>query len=446
MSHSSLSHLLHDYLSERPMQRVLVAYSGGLDSSVLLHLLVHLRDQGLEQRPIQAIHINHGLSPFSEQWQRHCEACCRKLNVPLQVCRVAVTNQGGGLEQAAREQRYRAFEALMQPQDALLLAHHLDDQAETLLLRLMRGAGPKGLAAMPAERPLGQGTLLRPLLNVTRQQLQDWATTFGLNWVDDDSNESLDFDRNYLRHSVMPLLQKRWPGFAGRWQQSARLCGEADQQIQGQAEQDLQQADLRPERWGWSVDLQVLRELGLFRRGNLVREITRHLQLAAPDQVHLQQIEQQLIEPRADARAKVRWSGVSLRHYRGRLYWLPDTSPLSAAPATHWDMQAPLRWQGGELLAWQAAGEGLLLPPGCELQVSSRMPGDRCRPYGRGHSQSLKKLLQEYHLEPWLRDSIPVLRFGDDIVAVGDLWVCHDYYQVSTAAVRLSWQQSRSSP
>lgn len=442
MSHASLNHSLFRFLAEHSTAaRLVVAYSGGLDSTVLLHLLTHLRDQSRESRPIQAIHINHGLSPNSGRWQRHCEEVCSVLGVPLQVCRVSVSNQGGGLEAAARDQRYKAFEEMMQPGDALLLAHHLDDQAETLLLRLMRGAGPKGLAAMPEVRSLGNGVLLRPLLDVSRLQLHDWANTFGLSWVDDESNESLDFDRNYLRHSVLPLLEQRWPGFAERWQQSARLCGEADQQIQEQAELDVALAALRPERWGWSLDLAALQSLSEFRRGNLMREVTRRLQLPAPDSVHLQQLEAQLVVPRPDAKAQVRWGDMSVRHFQGRLYWLPDTVALTRPPDTSWDLQSPLRWPGAELLAWQDAGEGLCLPSGSEVQVTLRQPGDRCRPAGRGHSQTLKKLLQEYRLEPWLRDRVPVLRLGEEIVAVGDLWVCHDYFGQSPNALRLSWQR-----
>lgn len=437
----SLLHQLQNQLSLlSDARRLVVGYSGGLDSSVLLHLVYLLQQQGVEQRPILAIHINHQLSPLADQWQAHCEASCEALGIPLQVCKARVENSGRGLEDAAREQRYQAFTHLLQAGDALLLAHHQDDQAETLLLRLMRGSGPRGLAAMPFSRPLGAGQLFRPLLSMRREQLHDCGRSAGLSWVEDDSNASLDFDRNYLRHKVMPLLEERWPGFSGRWQQSADLCRQADEQLQSQARQNLQQAQLRTERWGWSVCLEYLQSLDEFRRGNVWRELLQQLQLPMADGVHLRQVEQQLIQPRDDARGEVQWAGLSVRHFRQRLYLLPDAMALGAPDDQSWDLQQPLVWRDGELRAWEVASMGLKIPAGTQLQVTVRQPGDRCKPVGRGHSQTLKKLLQEYALEPWLRDRVPVLRCGDEIVAVGDLWVCEDYASKDEPGYCLQWQ------
>ncbi|GAA5315660.1 MAG: tRNA lysidine(34) synthetase TilS [Candidatus Pelagadaptatus aseana] len=440
MSQSLLHQMQNQLATLSDARRLLVGYSGGLDSSVLLHLLCQLRDQGQESRPVLAIHINHQLSPLADQWQSHCEAQCQELDVPIQVCRARVERSGRGLEDAAREQRYQAFSQLLQQGDALLLAHHQDDQAETLLLRLMRGAGPRGLAAMPRSRPLGDGQLFRPLLHFQRQQLHDWAVTADMSWVDDDSNGSLDFDRNYLRHQVMPLLEERWPGFAGRWQQSAALCREADEQLQSQACDDLTAAELRSERWGWSLCLAYLQSLSEFRRGNLLRQLMTQLQLPLPDSVHLEQIERQLLQPRDDAQGAVCWGPIQLRHYRQRLYFLPETLALGPPELQCWDLQQPLVWGDGELRAWEVASAGLLLPPGSDLEVGVRQPGDRCKPIGRGRSQTLKKLLQEYALEPWLRDSVPVLRHRGEIVAVGDLWVCEGYGSGDGPGYLLQWQ------
>ncbi len=189
----------------------LLAYSGGLDSSVLLHaasVVAHQRGIGL-----RALHINHQLSEHAQRWQMHCEQQCAQLGVECLSVVVDVVNVGEGLEAAARAARYAVFSEQLRDQEQLLLAHHLDDQAETLLLRLMRGAGPAGLGAMQATRALAAGTLNRPLLALARASLETYAAQHTLSWVEDESNASLNFDRNFLRHQIMPQLQQRWPGF-----------------------------------------------------------------------------------------------------------------------------------------------------------------------------------------------------------------------------------------
>jgi tRNA(Ile)-lysidine synthase len=443
----SITDQLQLFCRERDdLQRLVVAYSGGLDSMVLLHGLVTLRDAGLENRPILAVHVNHQLSDNSDQWQQHCETVCQHFSVPLQVSKVVIQLAGKGLENAAREQRYQVFEGIMQPGDGLMLAHHQDDQAETLLLRLMRGAGPKGLAAMTPERSFGHGILLRPLLTLPRSALEAWASHHQLAWVEDESNHSLDFDRNYLRHEIMPLLQQRWPNFSARWQQAAELCREADREIEATASQDLSQVDLRSERWGWSVNTVDLDTWSDFRRGNLLRCLLQKLKLSAPDKSHLQQVEQQIFSAYEDASSDVCWGNVSIRRFRQRMYILPLTQALQAPHrGLQWDGQQSLEWKGGQLMCWPVESGGLYWPQGMVVDVGVRQGGERCKPAGKVHSQKLKKLLLEFELEAWLRDVVPILRYNGAIVAVGDLWICDEFKAgPDQPGCRLVWQQSHS--
>jgi tRNA(Ile)-lysidine synthetase-like protein len=210
--------------------RLYVGFSGGLDSTVLLHALVHARAKHWRGRTV-ALHANHGLHASAQDWQRHCDACCRGLDVPLRSSELAIEVLGAGTEAAARTARYAWFDQHLEHGDLLLLAHHQDDQAETLLLRLLRGAGPEGLAGMPAQRDIGAGRLLRPLLSLPRQVLEDYARLHALEWVEDPSNASSDYDRNFLRREVLPLLEKRWPGYRRTFSRAAtQLTAMAEQQ------------------------------------------------------------------------------------------------------------------------------------------------------------------------------------------------------------------------
>lgn len=221
---SAISHLEHALATERA---VLLAYSGGLDSSVLLHQLVQLREQR-PQLQLRAVHIHHGLSPLADGWVAHCQQQCDRWRVPLVVVRVQVDAREGGIEAAARQARYRALRQQLAAGETLLTAQHLDDQSETLLLALKRGSGPAGLAAMPQQQLLGDHRHLRPLLAQSRQQLESWAQRYQIGWIEDDSNLDPRYDRNFLRLQVMPLLNQRWPHFASAVARSAQLCGEQE--------------------------------------------------------------------------------------------------------------------------------------------------------------------------------------------------------------------------
>lgn len=425
---------LQKFVTAHPaVKRWWVAYSGGLDSTVLLKGLVCINPS----QPVMALHIHHGLSDYADEWQTHCQRQCDALGVELVVERVSVESGGRGIEDAARQARYQVFEQTLLPGDGLLLAHHQDDQAETLMLRLLRGSGPKGLSAMVDQRSVGAGVLYRPLLGLRRSTLEEQACQWKLSWVEDDSNSSLDFDRNYLRHQVLPAVQQRWPDFTGQWQQSAELCRQSDQLAQEVAGQDWQQMDWRQERLGSSISLAALQTLSSFRRGNLIRYWLERQSLNPPERVHLQEVEAQLIGGREDSEAEVTWGAVRLRRFRQRLYLLPaglmkQTTDVSLC----WNGLEPLQWGHWQLTLEEVEQGGFRLPAG-GFKVKARQGGERCHPSWRDRSQTLKKLLQESDLEPWLRHQLPLLVVGDEIAVVADLWCCKGWEAVSEPGYRL---------
>lgn len=398
-----------------------VGFSGGLDSTVLLHALAQL------SLPVtlRALHINHQISPQADQWQAQCAAICAQLGIEFSAEKVSVINCGKGIEDAAREARYAVFESYVSEGDYLLTAHHANDQAETLLLRLLRGTGPRGLAAMAAQRPLGQATLVRPLLNFTRAQLETYAREHQLRWVEDESNQDDGYDRNFLRNQVLPLLATRWPGFMRKWQQTAELCAEQELLLESIALEDLAAAAPRAARIGQSMDLALLRLLSPVRQQNLLRYWLRSAGYCTPEQSHWRQIQAQLLQGREDAEANVTWGDVSLRLFRARLYLLPAQLPTMTLALDEANDHTSPRLK-------------VNLP---QLHTRTRVGGERCKPAGRNHSQTLKKLLQEYHLEPWLRAQLPLVYSGDELVAAGDLWVCEGFVaEAGEAGYSLHWR------
>lgn len=401
-----------------------VGFSGGLDSSVLLHLL----KSAYPDLALTAIHVNHQISPNANDWQQHCEKLCQQWGVKLIVEKVSVENQGYGIEDAARSARYAAFKKHLLPNDYLLTAHHADDQAETLLLRLLRGTGSRGLSGIAAERMFDQQhniRLLRPLLPLTRDELLIYAHQHQLQWIEDESNFSEEYDRNYLRLQVMPLLQSRWPKFQVKWNQTAQLCTETETLLTEMAIADLQVMDLRDERIGKSISRQLFSRLSIPRQHNLLRYWLSIQGYSVPEQQHWLQIRSQIFSEKTDSSINLQWGNVSLRVYQDKIFALPLVLPELTLHMT-------------ECIAESAILLRADLP---DIHIKTRNGGERCRPAGRNHSQTLKKCLQEFGLEPWLRDCVPLIYSGNNLVAVGDLWVCAEYLaQPNEKAVQISWE------
>jgi len=420
--------------------QILVGLSGGLDSSVLLSLVCEV----VATEKITAVHINHGLSPNADHWQQQSAEFCRSLGVRLHSESVTVLEVGGGLESAARDARYTVFEKLIIDKGILLLGHHADDQVETVLYRLLRGSGPKGLAGIPVTRPLGRGKLLRPLLDWPKIALENWASRKQLRWIEDESNQQEQFDRNYLRRRVVPALAERWPDYIQGISRSARHSGEADQLAESVARADLAELGVRGERAGWSLSLSGLNQLESLRQRNLLRYWPTCYGLAALGQNLVDEILNSLVSAREDSEPKVVRADIQLCRYRDRLYLLN----LSGRPKIADDVC--LFWHSDELLvlpdgtrlsAERVRGEGLRIDDVSQLSLRFRRGGERCQPVGRDRSNSLKKLLQEYALEPWWRERIPLFYIEEQLVAVGDLWVCQGWHcGADEEGLKITWQ------
>jgi tRNA(Ile)-lysidine synthase len=391
-----------------------IAFSGGLDSSVLLHLLADLATREALP-PLSAIYIHHGLQAAADAWPEHCAQVCRALGVPLQVMAVQV-DPGASLERAAREARYTAFSQVLASGEVLLTAQHRDDQAETLLFRLLRGAGVRGLAAMPEQRALGRGQLLRPLLDVSRATLEMYARERELSWVEDPSNKDSRFSRNYLRQLILPSLAERWPQAAANMARTAAHLAEAQGLLDELAEQDLAQAGTdAPFVWLGlpSLALDPLKTLSPARQRNALRHWLGSL-TRLPDSEHWVGWDS-LRDAGREARPIWRLADGELHRAEGRIWWL----------AGAW-LQQPVA-----SIAWADPRQALSLPgngwlefandaPVGELQVRYRQGGELMHLPGRGH-RDLKRLLNESGLPVFARGRLPLVYRGDQLLAVANL-------------------------
>ena len=405
--------------------QILVGFSGGLDSTVLLALLCDI----IPAKRLCAVHINHGLSDHADKWQSHTEDFCQSLGVQLHCETVSVKGAGEGLEAAAREARYQVFSRLLQTDGLLLLGHHADDQVETVLYRLLRGSGSKGLSGIPVSRTLASGRLIRPLLQWQKTQLQSFAEQHNLTWVEDETNLQNIFDRNYLRNQVVPEIAGRWPDYVQRIGHSAQLSKDNEDLAEAVAADDLQTLDVRIERGGWSLCLDAFAALSAVRQRNALRHWPGLYQLPLPGHKIINEIIDSVVQARKDAAPKLLSQGIRWGRFRSRLYLLTAVTDCGAVNNDlHWHTENPLFMPDGSRLSGKKMlGQGLVLAAGQSVTVRTRRGGERCQPAGRQHSNSLKKLLQEFNLEPWWRDRVPLLYMDEQLVAVGDLWVCEGY-------------------
>ena len=393
-----------------------VALSGGLDSVVLLHCIAALAGSlGLS---VNAIHVNHGLQSEALDWESHCNALCHALGICFTDHRVKLDPGMSDLEARARHARYEVFENALGPGDTLFMAHHGDDQAETVLLRLLRGSGVRGLAGMPATRDLGAGRLHRPLLALTRDRIESVARDWGLSWCEDRSNQDTRFDRNYLRHVVMPVLRERWPGTASRFNRSARHCREADGLLETLARWDAETAE---DAGGVSVER--LTALSASRRQQLMRHLMRCNGLYPPSEKRLGNGLEALITASPDGYPELRGEGYRIRRFQDRLWVLPDLPAVDHDAVEPWCPGEPLQWWGTQLEARPESGGGIAPWLADDLVVTPRRGGERIQAGSKQPQRQLKKWLQEHAVPPWERWRLPLIWQGGRLVAVADYWI-----------------------
>ncbi len=403
-----------------------IAFSGGLDSCVLLHALYHLRASlGLQ---LYAVHVDHGLYPASSSWAQCAQQTCDHLKIPCAIEHAQVTQiREHGLEDAARRARYACLARHIGKGEVLLTAHHADDQAETVLLHLLRGAGVLGLAAMPAMTEFHAGRLARPLLGFTREQLAIYARQENLQWFDDTSNADLSLSRNYLRHRVFPLLEMHWPGTSRRIARSADMAAEAEGLLNELAESDWSHCCGAKKT---SLSIMALRGLLPPRQRNLVRYWLRRQGFQTPTAMHLDQVLMQVMRDPRSNRAVIRWAGIEVCRYRDELTALKPRGATDSDWRIYWNLTDPLEIPGvGFLRAEKSQGDGLSRKRigQSPLIVGMRQGGETCRLPGRVHHHKLKKLLQEAGIPPWERNRLPLVYVNGSLAAIGDRWVCEPY-------------------
>ena len=422
-----------------PNAPVLVGFSGGLDSTVLLHALA--ADPAVRARGLRALHVDHGLQAASGAWSRACGEACAALGIELVVRKVQVVAAGDGPEAAARIARRAAFAAELRAGEWLALAHHRDDQAETVLLRLLRGAGSQGLAGMRATVPFAAGTLWRPLLDVPRADLLAAAHAAGLRWQDDPSNTDAAFDRNYLRLHVLPALAARWPQASASLAHSAALlAADADALANETAIRLASLQGLDPHR----LSRPRLRALAPAWRARVLRAWVASLGLP-PLPAHLVEvIESELLPARDDAQAEVAWAGARMRAWCDDVHADLARAPLSDTWEATWDGTGPIALPNGASLVCLDTAGGDDVPEAIRafapMRLAARRGGERIRLPGRGHSHAVKKQLQALGVPPWEREQLPFVHAADgELLAVGDVLVSA---RLASAGARFALVQS----
>lgn len=415
--HSDLLPTILDKLA--PFPAVLVAFSGGVDSSVLLHLCHRLR-QLRPEFSVRAVYIHHGLSQYADAWAAHCLAQCDKWQVPCNVIHVTLPQNGEGIEAAARQARYQAIAAHILPQEVLLTAQHLDDQCETFLLALKRGSGPAGLSAMPELSTFAnQFSIFRPLLAVSRQHIEDYARDFQLTWVEDDSNASTRFERNFLRLDVLPTLHQRWPHFATMVARSAELCAEQEQLLDDLLAETLAECVDADK----TLDIERVAQLSDAKRGAILRRWLALHQVKMPSREQLKHLWLEVALARGDADPVYLLAEKQIRRFQQRLYLLPVYADISSL-ILPWQCDTPLILPDN-LGALNIASEGLAVraPKKDEIVTIRFAASGKIHPIGRAGSRKIKKIWQEWQVPPWNRQRIPLLYYNETLIAAIPLFV-----------------------
>ena len=397
---------------------------------------------------LRAVHIDHGLSPRSSEWAAHCERIADTLGIPFTSVCVSVSPDGGsGLEAEARHARYDAFERLLQPDEFLLCAHHADDQMETMLLHLIRGSGVAGLSGMPVSRILGNGVLLRPLLGFTHQALIAYLKQNKIAWIEDESNQQLSRDRNYLRHELVPMICERWPAARESVVRASAHCREADDLLRALAIRDYGDADADQDkvpRFGSCLRTDVLLALPVGRQRNLLRAWIRARGFSLPTTRKLDAIMNDAVSASMDRMPIVAWRGAELRRYRNMLYLSQPLDEVEARAQFDWDTQNSLILPTGlgRLEMKHTTGTGLArrrVPD--RYRVAFRHGGESMTPAPGRHHRPLKKLFQENGVLPWMRNRIPLVYDNDSLVAVADLWIDQSFAAVEgEEGLQIVWQ------
>jgi tRNA(Ile)-lysidine synthase len=418
-------------------ERVVVGLSGGIDSVVLLDVLARLAPRiGFT---VEALHINHGLSPNAKEWARFCRAYTRELGVRFRLTTVKI-GKGNSVERAAREARYAAFRESRA--DHVALAHNQDDQAETLLLQLLRGAGVKGLSAMREVRHASHGTLLRPLLEVPRARIEAYAARRKLRWIEDESNDDTHYTRNWLRHELLPRIEARVPSYRGALERTARHAAEASVLLD-----DLARLDLEDARENESLRVEALRRLTRARAKNLLRFLIAANGWRMPDADRLEEALRQVLAARPDRNVAVGLGDCELRRHRGLVHLLAVSAKGREDLVVMWkgEREIALPGWGGVLTMARARGDGLSASRlrQSDVTIRARQGGERLQPQPGRPRRTVKNLLQEAGIPPWMRERLPFIYCGDRLACVPGVGVdCAFRAATGEPSIRAQWRET----
>ncbi len=406
-------------------QHIYIAYSGGIDSHVLLHLCASF--DNLKEK-ITAVYINHGLQSEAESWGRHCEKVCSGLGVKyLSLKANAQAAPGESPEEAARNARYSALKPLLAEDDLLLLAQHAEDQLESVLLQLFRGSGLKGLSGMPETMPFGKGLLLRPLLDISKTEILGYAQNHNLKWIEDPSNKQTHFDRNFLRNDIIPLLKQRWPSLGLTVPRSAAHCANAQSLLASLADKLL--VDVFDKNNN-TLNISGLKKYPLLQQQLVIRQWFQQLGLRMPSRDFVDRVLVQVVAAREGANPVLSTQVCSIRRYRDELYCLKATQKIPAFDLI-WHPEEPLLKLTDEV-AYQTVKSSSGIPTvkwhNSKITVKSRVGGETLSLPGRCGHHSLKNLFQEAGIPPWVRGTIPLFYLDGKLAAVGEHWVSSEFY------------------
>jgi tRNA(Ile)-lysidine synthase len=406
-------------------KNIYIAYSGGIDSHVLLHL--YASDEQLKNQ-ITAVYINHGLQKEAESWAKHCESVCDNVGVKfLSITVNATAKPGESPEEAARNARYEALKPLLGKDDVLLLAQHSEDQLETVLLQLFRGSGLKGLSGMPESMAFGQGKLVRPLLDISKAEIIEYAKAHELDWIEDPSNQQSDYDRNFLRNDIIPLLKQRWSSLDKTVSRSAKHCANAQVLLADLADDLLTTVINHGDN---TLCLNRLQSYSLLQQPLIIRQWFQHLGLKMPSQDFVQRVLEQVVAAREDADPVLSTKDYSIRRYRDKLYYLKPSQKIVADD---------LIWPSGEALlkiaedmSFEAVESSSGIPTkqwlASRITVKFRSGGETIKLPGRSGHHSLKNLYQEVGIPPWERAGMPLIYLDGKLAAVGEHWISAEFY------------------
>lgn len=396
------------------VNRIYVAFSGGIDSSVLLHRLLECR----QHYQIVLWHINHGLQANASSMERFSRSLADSYQIQSRIDRLDLDPQAGNLEANARKQRYALFAAALGNDDALFTAHHMDDQAETLLLNMMRGSGIAGLRAIALLKELGRGYLYRPLLNTTREQIEQYAQFHGLAWVEDPSNESLQFDRNFIRHEIMPLLTKRWPSAVSQMHRVCEWQNESHTLLSELAELDYSACHISRKFSDYDcLSIHALKKMSLERQKNLLRNWLKRHDKAVIGHKKMEQVLTNL-ESRPDSLPVVEADGFSIRQYQGGLYIVDKLPEVPAGSAYVFSDEGVLEIA---FIGFRQSRRSILDhigvdDEGQELRLQFRSDSGSAL----ANSHRLKRLFQKHHVPPWVRPITPQIIIDGELAG---LWL-----------------------